>query len=445
MTIERLGSNTNDSGSSSPLSWSHTLVAGSDRKVIVLIGFENDGNLTPSATYGGEAMTEAAGCKTGVADLINGAYVFYIDEADLPSDGANDVVVTFSGSTNEFEVFGVCASFEGVASGIEDSDSTCESSPGNDTIETTGFSGSAIDLFVAAYTCGETGTNWTYGQNQNELLDGAGASSRAGFTDLISIETYYFDGYGAEQWNNPDAMVDGSTASHAWSAADGNTQLLNSNTCPGTDLGTITKVELRVYGAVSGTDPDDDDLILRPVFGGSSDGDDHQIDIYGGGSGNKDWSAWIDITTDTNAPGTWDWDDVVNLDCDVVQVQIGALDNAFAGMIEIRVSRSITTLEGTFSSGANRLGTAAAHFLDAEVAPSVELEQEGFRWRNDNDDEVDATWRQDQDVDDEIAKETNIRLRTLLNATGDPDSQQFEIQYKESSDAASEWRKIPEA
>jgi hypothetical protein len=444
MTIERLGSNTSDSGSGN-LSFSHTLVAGSNRKVVVSVCFENDGARTPSVTYGGEPMTQAAGCNTGVADLLNGAYVFYIDEADLPGNGANTVAVTFSGSGNEFEAVALCAEFGGVASGIEDSDSTCEGSPGNDTIETTGFSGVGADLFVAAYTCGEVGTNWTYGQNQNELLDGPLSSSRHAFTDLIAAETYYFDGYGAEQWNNPDAMVDGSEASHAWSAADGNTQLLNSNTCPGTDLGTITKVELRVYGAVSGTDPDDDDFILRPVFGGSSDGDDHQIDIYGGGSGNKDWSAWIDITSDTNAPGTWDWDDVVNLDCDIVQVQIGTLDNAFAGKIDIRVSYSITTLEGTFVSGANRLGTAAAHFLDFLVVPTAELEQEGFRWRNDDDDEVDATWRQDQDVDDEIAKETNIRLRTLLNATGDPDSQQFEIQYKEASDSAVEWRKIPEA
>jgi hypothetical protein len=291
MTISRLGSNTSDSGGGN-LSFSHTLVAGSDRKVVVLVGFENDGTRVPSVTYGGETMTEGAGCNTGVADLLNGAYVFYIDEVDLPANGANTVAVTFSGGASQFEAVALCAEFGGVASGIEDSDSTCEGSPGNDTIETTGFSGGDTDLFCSAYTCGNVGTNWTYGQSQNELLDAPLSSSRHGFTDLIAT------------------------------------------------------------GAIS-------------------------------------------------------------------------------------------TLEGTFVSSANRLGAAAVRFIVSAVP--AELEQEGFRWRNDDDDEANATWRQDQDVDDEIAKETNIRLRTILNATGDPDTQQFEIQYKETSDAASEWRKIPEA
>lgn len=291
MAIGKIGVDTNDAGTSDPISFNHTLVAGSNRKVVVYLGFENDGNLVPSVTYGGQAMTEAAGCNTGVSDLLNGAYVFFIDEDDLPSDGVNAVSITFTGSTNEFNYSALCAEFENVAAGIEDADSTCEDSPGNDTIETTGFSGGATDLFCAAYTCGETGTNWTYGQSQNELLDGPSGSSRAGFTDLIA-------------------------------------------------------------------------------------------------------------------------------------------------------TGSITTLTATFISGANRLGAAAAHFLEEAAA---ELEQEGFRFRNDDDDEANATWRQNQDVNDTIAKEINIRLRTILNATGDPDSQQFEIQYKETSDGASEWRKIPEA
>jgi hypothetical protein len=288
MTISRLGTNTNDSGSGN-LSFSHTLVAGSDRKVVVFIGFENDGDRTPTVTYGGETMTEGAGCKTGASDLLNGAYVFYIDEVDLPANGANTVAVTFSGGASQFEAVALCAEFGGVASGIEDSDSTCEGSPGNDTIETTGFSGAADDLFCSAYTSGQEGSNWTYGQSQNELLDSELSSSRHGFTDLIN--------------------------------------------------------------------------------------------------------------------------------------------------------GSISTLEATFVSGANRLGAAAVHFITSAV--EAELEQEGFRWRNDDDDEADATWRQNQDVDDEIAREINIRLRTLLNATGDPDSQQYELQYKETSDGAGEWRKVP--
>jgi hypothetical protein len=71
------------------------------------------------------------------------------------------------------------------------------------------------------------------------------------------------------------------------------------------------------------------------------------------------------------------------------------------------------------------------------------MEQEGFRWRDDDGTEATANWRQNQDVDDSIAIETNIRLRFLLNSTGDYDSTQFKLQYKKTADAI--WRDMPEA
>lgn len=76
------------------------------------------------------------------------------------------------------------------------------------------------------------------------------------------------------------------------------------------------------------------------------------------------------------------------------------------------------------------------------VATSI-IEQEGFRFRDDDGNEATANWSQLQDVDDTIGQEENFRLRILLDATDDPDSQQFTIEYKETSDAASEWRAVP--
>jgi hypothetical protein len=73
---------------------------------------------------------------------------------------------------------------------------------------------------------------------------------------------------------------------------------------------------------------------------------------------------------------------------------------------------------------------------------SFAMEQEGFRWRNDDGDEDEATWRQNQDVDDTVAKSTNVRLRTLVDATGDPPTQQATLQYKRSDEAAAEWRDV---
>ena len=86
-----------------------------------------------------------------------------------------------------------------------------------------------------------------------------------------STATYYFNGYDPGQaWSvDPDNMVDGDVGTRAhtdWTNPSDETQLCNSNTCSGTDLRTITKVELRgfidVYGA--------GDLYMTPVFTGGN-------------------------------------------------------------------------------------------------------------------------------------------------------------------------------
>jgi hypothetical protein len=71
------------------------------------------------------------------------------------------------------------------------------------------------------------------------------------------------------------------------------------------------------------------------------------------------------------------------------------------------------------------------------------IEQEGFRWRDDDGSESAATWNQSQDVNDSVAKSTNIRVRVLLNATNDPATTQWKLQYKETSAADSAYRDVP--
>jgi hypothetical protein len=65
--------------------------------------------------------------------------------------------------------------------------------------------------------------------------------------------------------------------------------------------------------------------------------------------------------------------------------------------------------------------------------------------RNDNGSESAAGWRENQDVDETgVDKNTNIRLRVLLNATGDPSTKQFKLQYKRTAEGASNWRDVKE-
>lgn len=73
---------------------------------------------------------------------------------------------------------------------------------------------------------------------------------------------------------------------------------------------------------------------------------------------------------------------------------------------------------------------------------SAATEQEGFRFRNDDDSEADATWKEDQDDPASVGKEENIRLRMLVDTDGDAATRQITFQYKRDDEAASEWRDV---
>jgi hypothetical protein len=70
-------------------------------------------------------------------------------------------------------------------------------------------------------------------------------------------------------------------------------------------------------------------------------------------------------------------------------------------------------------------------------------EQEGYRWRTDDDNEADASWLLAQDTSP-LERNAGIttRLRMLLDATLDPDTVPVTIQFKRDDEAASEWRDI---
>ena len=143
--------------------------------------------------------------------------------------------------------------------------------------------------------------------------------------------TYYFNGHSASAWTDPNNFDDGlNLDTFASVSSDSDVHEFNSNTCPGTDLGTITKVELRVYGYGDGNDQ----LELTPVFAGG-DGDVHEtVPVVSPGG----WSAYIDITNDTNAPSPWTWAAVQALECDVVRDTVSKANAMYGSMVEIRVT-----------------------------------------------------------------------------------------------------------
>ena len=60
--------------------------------------------------------------------------------------------------------------------------------------------------------------------------------------------TYYFDNVGSPVWDQHTKMVDNNLLTFGFTNDSHEIQTIITNTCPGTDLGTITKVELRAYG-----------------------------------------------------------------------------------------------------------------------------------------------------------------------------------------------------
>lgn len=72
--------------------------------------------------------------------------------------------------------------------------------------------------------------------------------------------------------------------------------------------------------------------------------------------------------------------------------------------------------------------------IEVKGAPATPIEQEGARARNDDGSETAATWVAAQDSNFNHPLDTNLRMRYLLNATGDPATAAFRLEYKLSTD-----------
>lgn len=107
-----------------------------------------------------------------------------------------------------------------------------------------------------------------------------------------------------------------------------------------------------------------------------------------------------------------------------------------------------TQTDSTFSSGsagpAGYGGTGGTYGDTFEAgnltAPVPSFEQEGYRFRNDDGSETTATWRQAQDTPDSINRQVNFRLRELMNATNDPPSHGYKLQYRKQSET--DWKDV---
>jgi hypothetical protein len=174
------------------------------------------------------------------------------------------------------------------------------------------------------------------------VLDVGQEKSTEMFWYDASKVTYYFNRYdteGGEEWStNPGYMVDGDTRNFASTSISDDVELCDDNTYNSGGSGVISKVELRALTYYQGVGWGYVNLV--PVFDGSSDGDNHQISC----SGSATWSKWMDITSDTNAPGSWSWSDIESLDCDVVSDVVSG--DVYCSKVEIQVTYTPNTTPG---------------------------------------------------------------------------------------------------
>jgi len=173
--IAKAGTDTSGTGNALTLTFSHTLVAGSNRLVVVCFAGESDGGLSVSSvTYGGTAMTLAVSLETPDSGFKYIGQLWYILEANLPANGANNVVITTSGSTSSLEVNAYCSEYTGVAqTAPEATNSVYTTSSATITNTLTASAGAWV---ISTAGSGNAGS-WTAGSPQVEAFDFNDASS----------------------------------------------------------------------------------------------------------------------------------------------------------------------------------------------------------------------------------------------------------------------------
>lgn len=133
-------------------------------------------------------------------------------------------------------------------------------------------------------------------------------------------------------WTDSANAVDNNTGTYATNEVLGMKTMILDTPFAAASVGAISKVEHRMYGALS-DDGVPCKLKLSPRFVA---GDGTLIDVTNTVLG---WSDWIDITADANAPGGWTWADVASLGANVVYWWgSGPVPLAQVAAVQIRVT-----------------------------------------------------------------------------------------------------------
>ena len=101
-------------------------------------------------------------------------------------------------------------------------------------------------------------------------------------------------------------------------------------------------------------------------------------------------------------------------------------------MTEYLVQGAAAAVTATWSYDNNSTHWVSAAAVFKAAGGAATLDQEGFRWYEDNGSESGSSASAAQDTNITAAAGATKRLRMLVNATGDPATKQFKLQWKKS-------------
>lgn len=154
---------------------------------------------------------------------------------------------------------------------------------------------------------------------------------------------------------------------------------------------------------------------------------------------NESGGGWVDVGAEFGGSG--DPDKVASSGTDTWISRSVDLSASGANTDSSTRARILLTMPAAGTSWHNDYGIDTIEIVGTDLA-IAEREQDKFRYYEDGT-ESGSTAILGQDVDITRSPEDPFQLRVGMQATGDLDTESAELQYKETSDAASEWRKVP--
>ncbi len=210
----------------------------------------------------------------------------------------------------------------------------------------------------------------------------ASATEQSFQTSNLVTETYSYTSGSSAGWINSPYAWDGNDDTYAYrdipgsSANDSSSYLLGAANNAVNSTKKILMVEMGLEGYSQ--DSDAMDFVIQPIFLGLTAGATSTLDgsLYGRIDG--DGTYYVDITSDANAPASWTWNDVINLDARVYGLNSSSTNvRAYVDQIRLRIAvdafpEVVTNQEQRYANGTTSIP------VDSWInADSLNLKAEG--------------------------------------------------------------------